>query len=521
MKMTRWAFAVALLFVSAAPAAGQAEAEARRILKADWSVGAKPSVIEAKFSNEAIAYFSMVLVLSRRTQVGPPTVAFVNVGSFGWKQTAESNKVHGALGSVADPKWADVDADGVFELLFLLDAGDNGWFTNLVVIKRGRDTFMDQHISILNSHEIVSSFSGGGQGRGVVLTDLDDDGRLELIVPVRIGYYQGARPTPSWTAVLRWEDGHYAEAGRQFREFYEDRVLPRVVRRIADMEREKVRPGNYEEALDAEWVTRDRLERLLGHDPRAGFERAAGWMRNGNPFIRLFAVEVLGEIPGENSSRYLALLAADKDRSVSSRASDFIRDRIHANAIDPTCLEFLSARIDEFVGRFKGTKVGGVFLQEHAEDDVRKTLAFLQNPKGHYGTVQDLPDLCAFMAAIGRYTATFLPGNDPSGLDDGSALTWRYFREADAENIALLTSLMMRCESPEIRFPFAEQYTKLFEIYYGVIVKDLERRTNWRDVIRAASMGDKETFFSGLAKLGNSPFEQELKAYAGSLKWRE
>jgi hypothetical protein len=56
-------------------------------------------------------------------------------------------------------------------------------------------------------------------------------------------------------------------------------------------------------------------------------------------------------------------------------------------------------------------------------------------------------------------------------------------------------------------------YTKLFEVNPHLFVNDLKTRSDWKDLIGCLASGDYMAMNRGLAKLGNSRFEKELKAY--------
>ncbi len=515
-KTALWSVFALFLIASIAAAMDPVEAEARRILKADWSVGAKPSVLFAKFSKEGINYFLFALVnssSSSRQEMGGGA-EFSLMDKFGWEAAADFSRIPGGLGKVTFYWWADVDADAVYELLALEDAGGTGGSNNLYIIKRSGRGFTHQGINFAGATGIRDSLSGQDRCCGLVLTDMDQDGRLELVIPFKVGFHCTACASPIWPAVMKWEGGRYAEADERFKAFYRDFVLPGVERRIASLERRSWPKGEFFDDLAAERVIKDKLQRFLGIDPRAGFDRAVDWARDQRLEPRLFALDEFGDIPGEESSRWLRLMAENKETSVWLYARRLLRDRIHTGEIDRYSLEFLDAQIDEFMGRFRATKEGALFLTQHPEKDLREVLKFLQDPRGFSGPALALADLCACLAAIRDFRHKLAPRGDPSDL-----ATEMSFGSVDAENIALLTSLMLRCDEFEVRSDLAIRYTQLFEVHFGAIVKDLEQRANWKDVIQAASAGDKRAFFIGLSRLGDSPFERELKAYAQSLKW--
>lgn len=69
--------------------------------------------------------------------------------------------------------------------------------------------------------------------------------------------------------------------------------------------------GPFDEVLSMEWLIKDKIIRLLGGDPRTGFERAIKWAKSANPYVRQNAAIAFSEIPGEEAARHLEKLAAD------------------------------------------------------------------------------------------------------------------------------------------------------------------------------------------------------------------
>jgi hypothetical protein len=84
----------------------------------------------------------------------------------------------------------------------------------------------------------------------------------------------------------------------------------------------------------------------------------------------------------------------------------------------------------------------------------------------------------------------------------------------DEKKVKLVTYLMHDCQPDGV---FAELlvdlYTGLFAVDPLLFVNDLKTRTDWKDVIDSLGSGDYEAMRAGLAKLGNTKFEMELKEY--------
>jgi hypothetical protein len=81
------------------------------------------------------------------------------------------------------------------------------------------------------------------------------------------------------------------------------------------------------------------------------------------------------------------------------------------------------------------------------------------------------------------------------------------------EKVTLVTSLFINCNGAFNCELLCSLYTVLFGRNPALFVKDLEKRKDWKRVIGDLAPGDYEAFRAGLAKLGDSKFEKELKTY--------
>lgn len=328
---------MALTLLSCLQAWGQSEA--RKLVEANWAVNATPSVAAADFSKEGVAYFRSLLGRSYGRNELAPDVYEVTIPDLSWDLVARASKIKGALGTVGDYKWIDIDADGMYELLEVTDASGRAFYNTLTVVKRIGGGFRFQPIWIWSAPKITESFgdlqtSARGSwsicenGCEVIVTDLDQDGSMELILPVGIGHSRAGAPFPLWTTIFRWEEFRYVQAEERFRSFYETVLLPKVEQKITELSRGKDESQqDRDEALGVEWVVRDKILRLLRGGPNVGLERAIRWAKHPNPNVRLNALAEFGEIPGEESLRYLEMLAKDDDTNVHTYAERLIRER--------------------------------------------------------------------------------------------------------------------------------------------------------------------------------------------------
>lgn len=334
MKMIGFLFAFGFLLISQA----WDQTNERELAYADWQVDGPRSVVTEDYTKDSIAHFLSLLALSDPKQVYQG-VYEVSVANLAWGRVTERSSVRGAVGEVGDYKWADVDSDGAYELLLVLDSSGRGFYNNLYVVKKTGPAFSYQDIFIWNAARIgesltplreshMGSLSICDQGCQVIVSDIDGDGLLELFAPILLGPYRGSSPSPLWTGIFKWESGRYSEADLQFQSFYSGVLLSHVEQRIAELSEGKaeVQQG-LDQRLDLEWVIKDRILRLFGSDPRAGLERAVGWARSPDPVARQNALVELGEIPGEEARRVLQELSRDKDVRIAGEAQRLLRKR--------------------------------------------------------------------------------------------------------------------------------------------------------------------------------------------------
>jgi len=140
-----------------------------------------------------------------------------------------------------------------------------------------------------------------------VIQDLSGDGKDELVIPQYLGSAgDSASPSAIWPQVYRLQNGTYVEASRDFAKFYDTQVLPILetgisnARKAAALEARKMpgAPLNDRKAkqwLDAFTVTRDKILRVIGRDPKAGEQQAREWVTGPDP-DPLFAMIVFRDM---------------------------------------------------------------------------------------------------------------------------------------------------------------------------------------------------------------------------------
>ena len=142
-----------------------------------------------------------------------------------------------------------------------------------------------------------------------VIQDLDGDGKDELIIPAELGMgLYGAAPVAIWPQVYRLQNGTYVEASRDFAKFYDSQVLPILETGISNAreaaaEEARKMPGaplkdrTARQMLDTLIITRDKILRVIGRDPKAGEQQAREWVTgpDPDPFFAMQVFEDMGD----------------------------------------------------------------------------------------------------------------------------------------------------------------------------------------------------------------------------------
>jgi hypothetical protein len=199
--------------------------------------------------------------------------------------------------------------DGTYQLLLTEDVNGRHFYNALIVYNRDA-------AGKLSAQEIRGWEIGKLSG---VIRDLNGDGRDELVIPSQqpCATYRGAGAVPTWPAVYRLENGHYVEASRDFSNFYDSEILPKLAKEISD--------ARTEQALV--WLTmeRNQILRVLGRNPTAGLQEAYQWMKSADPELRQDSAVVFCEIGGHQKE--LETLSGDKDLRVADAAKFAARHR--------------------------------------------------------------------------------------------------------------------------------------------------------------------------------------------------
>src|SRR5712692_5041657 len=271
------------------------------ISTADWSVKAKPSVIERGFDNDAMARFRDNFMGVDRDKLGP-----------------EDDDLPTKPGQIGDFKWFDIDKDGVYEL-FVTSSESRAFYGGPSIYK-----------SVNGKKVLLQSIGGWPPNQSIdrAFEDLDGDGTPELIIRQNFSTYRGAMTADIWTAIYRWNGKQFEDASVRFKDFYLKRLLPEVEAHIKEIAARVPNPARltseeqalHELELAMQWVIRDKILRFTGQDARAGIDRAREWTKNPNSELRHLAVSVFKDA---GLSTYIAdvqFLASDPDPYVSNHA---------------------------------------------------------------------------------------------------------------------------------------------------------------------------------------------------------
>ncbi len=177
------------------------------ISRADWSVNAKPSVVERNFTKKDVAQFvdnwRGVYIEWEDSKLAEPPAKPNQVGDF---------------------KWLDIDKDGIYEL-FVTFAETRAFFSGPSIYK------------VVSGKKIaLQHFGGKAQNIGEMLEDLDGDGTPELVLKTSAApssvSFGTASPKPVWFEIYQWNGQKFEEASQRFTDFYLKRQLPAVEVRI-------------------------------------------------------------------------------------------------------------------------------------------------------------------------------------------------------------------------------------------------------------------------------------------------
>ena len=208
---------------------------------------------------------------------------------------------------VSDFEFIDMLGDGRVELVAAVDYSGREFFDDVLVVSRNEeaDKYDVQDLDAWN----LESLHG-------IIRDLNGDGRRELVVPVLLTPYLGARPIAVWYRVYGHDRTGYVDADKEFTAFYKNERIPRLQQKIADLQT----AAAPQLQIDTVQIELDKANRTTNENPKAGFEAARTWAHDSDPIRRVFAVSVLSDIGGPESRQPLLALVHDSDPLVRNAA---------------------------------------------------------------------------------------------------------------------------------------------------------------------------------------------------------
>ena len=180
--------------------------------------------------------------------------------------------------------WFDLAGNGKYELVSTWSFGPCCVFVDVDT----RDT-----IGKVRQQSLQEAM-GAGKLSGIV-RDLNGDGKAELVLDKEFAEPQIWIPmagTPRWPAVYRLEDGKYVEASRDFPNFYDTEILPKLNTEIG----KALSPDNAAMLK----LEKYKILRILGRDQTAGLKQAYEWMRSGDSQLLQCAVATFADIGGHD-----------------------------------------------------------------------------------------------------------------------------------------------------------------------------------------------------------------------------
>src|SRR5262245_47787350 len=114
------------------------------------------------------------------------------------------------------------------------------------------------------------------------------DGSLMLVVPTALTDYEGVECIAVWQRLFKLQHGALVDVSTSYPRFYKARKR-KVDATIAKMRQAKA------DTTCAE-IEADKLDRILGASPTAGYKQAVTWMRSADPAMRKRAARVFADI---------------------------------------------------------------------------------------------------------------------------------------------------------------------------------------------------------------------------------
>lgn len=209
-------------------------------------------------------------------------------------------------------RFVDLDGNGTLELVAWIDLSGRG-HGRLFVISRTANGYA--HASVPASYVDFPT----------VIRDVDEDGRMEIVLRRGLTPYGGGHARAAVSAVFVFSPEGLADRSPAFHDFYESVELPRISAAL-ESARTLTADGDVA-AADALEVERDKILRMTGGDANAGLTLAQEWSADARPRRREWAAVILGDIDSPEAWQVLAVLATDADHGVAEAARRAVKNR--------------------------------------------------------------------------------------------------------------------------------------------------------------------------------------------------
>jgi hypothetical protein len=162
----------------------------------------------------------------------------------------------------------------------------------------------------------------------------------------------------------------------------------------------------------------------------------------------------------------------------------------------------------------KEVKAYATSLHEEREGKLGDVAAFLSDPVANFDKVRHLDDLCLW---IGRYDRSLFEAG-VRNYRSLSSFFQKNFHEIDEKKVEILIHMNIHCGSGGLNGEIlGSQTARIFRDYPQMFIEALEKNRDWKKFINGITIGWRD-FSEGLAKLGDSGFEQEIRKYVDEIK---
>jgi hypothetical protein len=277
--------------------------------------------------------------------------------------------------------FADLRQTGTLSLVVGYDSSGRGFCNDIDIV--------DRTTSGLESGSLPPAAIGPGEDVSKLIKDVNGDGRLEIVINMAVGGYQGSTHCGlEWPVVFAWTGTGYADVSSQFKGFYRQalqtltgqhaaasasipgshpqmetfqsqsadgdgiNVRARVIRPkpASAYESACLRESGGASGVDCQKAEAAKIERFLGISPDAGMGDAIKWSESSDPSTREFSAGLFADIGTSEAMDHLKTLTADSDRSVAEdskvRLKAMQRGQISTYAVELTPIANVAATND-------------------------------------------------------------------------------------------------------------------------------------------------------------------------------